>query len=70
MLPTGKADRMETWKRVAKSKVKRQVENYVIETTATGEQRMVPFWEDNWRLACIDGATYELLSSKPIELWR
>lgn len=70
LLPDGVADRLETWKRVAKKSFKRTIENYVIETNARGTKRMVPTWEDNFRLAKIDGAIYELLSSKSAQQWR
>lgn len=71
-LKPGIADRMEMWKQVGRRKLKEKltVENYVIETDGSGKSQMLPFWEDNWRLAKIGNTVYELLSSESVEHWR
>lgn len=66
----GIADRIETWKRVPKAKAKRTIQNYFMETDCHGITKMVPTWEDNYRLAMIDGQIYEMLSSSPVRRWR
>lgn len=69
-LKPGAADRLETWKRVSKNKLRLFTEDYLIETDSHGNKRTVFYWQSNYRLATVGNSVYELQSSKPIELWR
>lgn len=66
------ADRLETWKQLTRKELawRRKVENYYMDTDCKGRVFMVPTWEDNWRLAMIEGRPFELLSSKAVSNWR